>query len=61
MDDLTKLLEPLPQPAKSYTELLQAGTPEQGGLTQLAFEEQAENPEPSTVALRYRLAQSTSS
>lgn len=60
MDDLTQLLEPPEQPAKSYSELLQAGTPEQGGLTQLAFEEQTDSPEPSTAALRYRSTPSTS-
>ncbi len=57
--DLTKELEPLPNP-KSYNELLQEGVPQKGGLALLASAERTANPDPSIEALQLPSTPATS-
>ncbi len=43
-------IDPDYKPAKTFTQLLQEGHPEKGGLSQLASAEQMESPQSSTEA-----------
>lgn len=48
---IEELLTPGIAPAKTYTQLIDEGTPHNGGLAQLAEVEQTEDPGPQLAAL----------